>query len=151
MKKLFLTATAAVALVSMVACSGKKTEVAEDTTPATTTTEKAAYTGIIPAADCDGIWYTLQLNDGKYDMIETYFALDTTANLGIDELLSVKSDGTYETVVNNGTNYLKLTPSVNDSSASDYYFLNGDSTLVLVNAEFELPSTPDYYTLNIVK
>ena len=149
MKKLFLTATAAVALVAMVACSGKKAEATEENADATATTVKAAYTGILPAADCDGVWYTLQLNGDKYDMIETYFALDTAANAGINELVSVKSEGTVENLEKGGFNYIKLTPSTQDAAIC---FLNAtDSTLIMLNAELETPAAPDFYTLNIVK
>ena len=85
-------------------------------------------------------------------MIETYFALDTTANLGINEILSVKSEGTYTTVDKNGFSYLKLTPSVNDSAVKDICFLNAtDSTLIMLNDSLETPTAPDFYTLNAVK
>lgn len=151
MKKLFFIATATVAILGMVACSGKKaaetTEAAE--TPAT---EKAAYTGILPGADCDGIWYTLQLNDGNYDMIETFFALDTTANAGINEILSVKSEGTYTTVNKGDFSYIQLTPAIKDSAVKDICFLNAtDSTLIMLNEELETPTAPDFYTLHAVK
>lgn len=150
MKKLLFVATATIALFGMVACNGKKA--AETEEAADTTAVKTAYTGILPGADCDGIWYTLQLNDGNYDMIETYFALDTTANFNINEILSVKSEGTYETVEKDGFSYLKLTPSVEDSAVQDICFLNAtDSTLILLNAELETPTAPDFYTLNEVK
>ena len=150
MKKLFFTLTAAVALVAMVACSGKKAEATEEAAaPETTTSVKAAYTGVLPGADCDGIWYTLQLNGDKYDMIETYFALDSAANGGINELVSVKSEGTVESLEKGGFNYIKLTPSTNDAAIC---FLNAtDSTIIMLNADLETPAAPDFYTLNIVK
>ena len=152
MKKLFFIATATIAILGMAACSGKKAADAEAAATDTITVAKAAYTGILPAADCDGVWYTLQLNDGNYDMIETYFALDTTANLGINEILSVKSEGTYTTVDKNGFSYLKLTPSVHDSAVKDICFLNAtDSTLIMLNDSLETPTAPDFYTLNAVK
>lgn len=151
MKKLFLMAVAAIAVLGMASCAGKQAATETTEEAATTTVDKAAYTGILPAADCDGIWYTLQLNDGKYDMIETYFALDTTATVGISEIVSVKSEGSYETVDNNGASYLKLTPDVKDSAAQALFFLAGDSTITMVNAELEAPATPDYYTLKEVK
>lgn len=149
MKKLFLTVSAAVALVAMVACSGKKAEATEENTDAPVATEKAAYTGVLPGADCDGIWYTLQLDGDKYDMIETYFALDSASNGGINELLSVKSEGTVESLEKGGFNYIKLTPSTEDATIC---FLNAtDSTLVMLNADLETPTAPDFYTLNLVK
>ncbi len=151
MKKLFFIATATIAILGMAACSGKKAAETTETAD-TTVVAKAAYTGILPGADCDGIWYTLQLNDGNYDMIETYFALDTTANLGINEILSIKSEGTYATVDTNGYSYIRLTPSVNDSAVEDICFLNAtDSTLILLNEELETPTAPDFYTLTAVK
>lgn len=154
MKKLLFSACAALVLAGMAACSGK--QAAADNTADETAAEKTAYTGILPAADCDGVWYTLQLNDGKYDMIETYFALDTTATVGIAEILSVKSEGDYTVVEGEGDNagktYLKLAQATDDSAAQTLYFLQAtDSTLTMVNAEFEAPATPDYYTLNQVK
>ncbi len=151
MKKLLFIATATIAILGMAACSGKKAAEATETADSTAVA-KAAYTGILPGADCDGIWYTLQLNDGNYDMIETYFALDTTANLGINEILSIKSEGTYATVDTNGYSYIRLTPSVNDSAVEDICFLNAtDSTLILINEELETPTAPDFYTLKAVK
>ena len=149
MKKLLFVATAVIALFGMAACNGKKAAETAEPAEETATAVKAAYTGILPAADCDGIWYTLQLNDGKYDMIETYFALDTAITSGINELLSVKSEGTVESLEKGGYNYLKLTPDTQDA---EIYFLNAtDSTLILINAELETPTTPDFYTLNLVK
>lgn len=142
-------AASVLALAGMTACNGKQAATEADET---TAAEKVAYTGIVPAADCDGIWYTLQLNDGKYDLIETYFAVDTTANFGISEILSVKSEGDYSKVDNNGRSYLKFTPGVNDSAAQTLNFLvDTDSTIVMVNADLETPATPDYYTLKAVK
>ena len=148
MKKLLFVATAVIALFGMAACNGKKAAEAEEPA-AEATAVKAAYTGVLPGADCDGIWYTLQLNDGKYDMIETYFALDTAANAGINEILSVKSEGTVETIEKGDFSYIKLTPATEDAAIC---FLNAtDSTLIMLNAELETPAAPDFYTLNIVK
>ncbi|MDE5568500.1 MAG: copper resistance protein NlpE N-terminal domain-containing protein [Muribaculaceae bacterium] len=148
MKKLLFVATAVIALFGMAACNGKKAAETEEPA-AEATAVKAAYTGVLPAADCDGVWYTLQLNDGKYDMIETYFALDTAANAGINEILSVKSEGTVETIEKGDFSYIKLTPSTEDAAIC---FLNAtDSTIIMLNAELETPAAPDFYTLNIVK
>lgn len=148
MKKFLLSIIAGAAVLGIASCAGKQAAT-ETTDEAAATTKKTAYTGILPGADCDGIWYTLQLNGDQYDMIETYFALDTTANFNINELLSVKSEGTVETLEKGGYNYIKLVPSTQDA---EICFLNAtDSTLVLLNADLETPTAPDYYTLNLVK
>ncbi len=149
MKKFLLSMLAGAAVLGMASCAGKQAATETTDEAAATTVEKAAYTGVLPGADCDGVWYTLQLNDGKYDMIETYFALDTTANAGINEILSVKSEGTVESLEKGGYNYIKLTPSTQDAAIC---FLNAtDSTLVMLNADLETPAAPDFYTLTLVK
>lgn len=149
MKKFLLSMLAGAAVLGMASCAGKQAATETTDEAAATTVEKAAYTGVLPGADCDGVWYTLQLNDGKYDMIETYFALDTTANAGINEILSVKSEGTVESLEKGGYNYIKLTPSTQDAVIC---FLNAtDSTLVMLNADLETPAAPDFYTLTLVK
>ena len=82
MKKSMLIAAAGLFMVSMAACSGKKEnkEVAAETPAEVENTVNAvAYTGVLPAADCDGINYTLSLvfneeeNGGTYQAAENYF------------------------------------------------------------------------------
>ena len=147
MKKLFVIASVAFAVAGLASCCDKG---CKNEAPAEV--EKTAYTGILPAADCDGIMYTLEVGGGQYDMIETYFSLDTAAYSGVREIASIKSAGSAEVVDNDGKSYLKLTPSIQDSAVKDIVFLqSSDSTLTMVSSDFELPSAPENYVLKVIK
>lgn len=160
MKKTIITAMAAVALLSAGACSQSGNSKDNDGNRSET------YTGILPAADVEGIRYTLRLdygspNDsvtGKYDLSEAYLVADSVANDSTGAA-KYRDSVTYNTrgnfTVGSGTgeqagiSYIKLVPDATSENGETLYFLvSSDSTLTLTNAQLQAPeSTALNYTL----
>lgn len=119
--------------------------------------DDATYTGVLPAADCLGIRYTLSLDydddsnstNGDYKLVETYVQNDSTAPLGVKDALSEKSKGDFSVSTKDNMKCLTLVPK-RGSTDTLYFVQNTDSTLTMTNANFEMPVTPGY-TLKIVK
>lgn len=163
MKKTIFAMGAALALFSMASCAGNNSGkccneggVCKD--------KDMVYTGVIPAADTDGIRYSLTLDyddddnymKGDYDLLETYIQSDSTSFTGYKDLKSFKSEGDFTVEKKDGKTYLKLVQDVKDSQAGSnggpiYFEVASDSTLTMVNAEYQLPTRPQDYTLNLVK
>lgn len=121
------------------------------------------YTGILPAADADGVRYTLKLDydddaaglsKGDYDLVETYIKTDS---IGTNDVASYRSEGDFTEISKEGKSYLKLVQDVKDSTPGSnagplYFYVESDSTLVMVNAELQPSETPGLnYTLKLVK
>lgn len=157
MKKFLFIAVAGLSIVAFASCSGKKDakEVAE-TTPDTVenTVKTVAYTGVIPAADCDGNNYALNLvfneedNGGTFQLSETYFNTDTTTAEGYTVIDTFTSEGNFEVKSVEDNTYITLFN--NEAVAQANFIVDTDSTITMVNAELEVPSTPGY-TLAVVK
>lgn len=164
MKKGFYMAAAVAAMLGMAACSGNKCPGNSCANGACADLDDLTYTGVLPAADGPGIRYTLKLDydddkknlEGDYDLVETYLEADSTSVNGIKDNVSLKSEGDFTVVEQNGKKYLKLVKDVKDSNpnaASALYFeVASDSTLTMVNAELQ-PAVSDSlnYTLKLVK
>ncbi|MDE7387397.1 MAG: copper resistance protein NlpE N-terminal domain-containing protein [Muribaculaceae bacterium] len=154
MKKTFYIASAAVAMLAMASCtSNKKADnqaaqpVVEDVTE--------VYAGILPAADADGIQYTLVLEyeaddnfmEGDYNLTEVVLTADTTSTTGYAAGETMVSKGDFDVFTKDGGKYLKLTK---DDSETDvmYFQVTSDSTIVMVNADLEQSVIPELnYTL----
>ncbi|MDE6717408.1 MAG: copper resistance protein NlpE [Muribaculaceae bacterium] len=159
MKKIFYFAALGLSMVAMAACSGNKCS--KDGGCVERPDE--VYSGLLPAADCEGIRYTLKVDyeddknnmAGDYDLTEIYIMADSTSATGVKDGPSYKSEGDFTVVEKDGKKYLKLVKDAKDSNpgaASDLNFLvSSDSTLTMVNADLEEPATPLLYTLKIVK
>ncbi|MBD5195021.1 MAG: copper resistance protein NlpE [Bacteroides sp.] len=161
MKKTIYLASAALALISLASCSGNKSCNGEKCNKV----DDMLYTGVLPAADCDGIRYTLKLDydddknnlEGDYNLVETYLQADTVNKVnGINGDISFKSEGDFTVVEQNGKKYLKLVKDAKDSNPQatpDFYFeVSSDSTLTMVNSQLEAaPDTLLNYTLKLVK
>ncbi len=163
MKKLVYMAAAALSMVSMAACSGNQKTSGE--------AQKAdgdkmeIYTGVLPAADCDGVRYSLQLEydddhnytDGDYDLLETYLESDSTSTLGYKDGKSFKSEGDFTVMEKDGSKYLKLVQDAKDSQQGSaegpmYFLVESDSTIVMVNSDLQKSETPGMnYTLKLSK
>lgn len=157
MNKLVYYAAAALSVVSMAACSGKKCGEGK-------CAERAdeVYSGVLPAADADGISYTLKLEydddkdnkAGDYELNETVLGSDS---VGLNHKATYLSEGDFTTVEKDGKKYLKLVKDAKESnaSASDsmIFLVSSDSTLTMVNDSFE--AAPDSaglnYTLKLMK
>ena len=115
------------------------------------------YTGILPAADCMGIRYSLKLDydddhnftDGDYELLQTYLGSDSVAPSGIKDLLSEKSKGDFTVTDKGNVKALTLVPK-RGTTGTLYFVQTDDSTLTMTNANFEVPATPGY-TLKLVK
>lgn len=165
MKKMILGA-AALAMVTLAACSGSP----KDTMPGNTGNSKdEVYTGVLPAADADGVRYTLKLDydseknnsEGDYDLVEVYLVGDSTSSTGYKDGARFKSKGDFSVMDGTGANsskkYVKLVQDAKDSSNGSnggpmYFLVQSDSTLVMVNAELEESVMPGMnYTLKLVR
>lgn len=121
------------------------------------------YTGVLPAADCDGVRYTLTLDydhnqkDGDYDLVETYLRSDSTAMAGYKDIATYRSEGDFTVEKQGEKTYLKLVKDAKDSSTGSietplYFVVDSDSTLSMANAQLEVPETPGMnYTLKLGK
>lgn len=160
MKKIVLMAGAALVALGMASCGGNKTE--GDKACNDKACEKgdveAVFTGVLPAADCDGIRYTLTLEydaddkDGDYKLIETYIQADTTETTGYKDLRSVASEGDFTVNKQGDKTYLKLVKDAKDSApeASDnlYFVVDSETAITLTNSDLEVSTTPGMnYTL----
>lgn len=162
MKKSIIFAAATVAMMSLAACNGKNCSDGKCDNKAFD--DDQMYTGVVPAADGPGVRYTLKLDyeddknnmAGDYDLVETYLEADSVAVNGVKDNVSYKSEGDFTVVDQNGKKYLKLVKDAKDSNpqaVADLYFeVSSDSTLTMVNAQFEPAANPDLnYTLKLVK
>lgn len=123
------------------------------------------YTGVLPAADCDGVRYTLTLdydhhdNEGDYKLVETYLAADTTTVLGVRDLKTFASEGDFTVEKKDDKTYLKLVKDAKDSSTGSvdtpiYFLVDSDSTLTMTNQNLELANDSTgrmNYTLKLGK
>lgn len=165
MKKIIYMAGAALALMSMSACSGNGGgSTCSDGKCDSKCKEDMLYTGVLPAADAPGVRYALTLDydddkgckEGDYDLVETYLTADSTSVAGVADGVTYKSEGDFTVFEKNGKKYIKLVKDAKDSNpnASDnlYFELSSDSTLTMVNSSLE-PSvnTELNYTLTLAK
>ncbi|MDE5812608.1 MAG: copper resistance protein NlpE N-terminal domain-containing protein, partial [Muribaculaceae bacterium] len=149
MKKAILFVTAALAMVGMVACSSN--DCSKGSCDKAKCDNDQIYTGILPAADCDGIRYSLKLDyddngqKGDYDLIEVYLESDTTTVTGIKDSVAYKSEGDFTVVEKDGKKYLKLVKDAKDSNAQasdELYFEVGEGTITMVNSDYEAAAMP---------
>lgn len=163
MKKSIFIAAAAISLMSMAACTGNQKSNGDS--KFADGDKKELYTGVLPAADTDGVRYALQLDydddhnytDGDYDLLETYLEADTTSALGFKDGKSYKSEGDFTVMDKDGNKYLKLVQDVKDSQAGSnvgpmYFLVESDSTIVMVNSDLQKAENPEMnYTLKLSK
>ena len=160
MSKPFYFAAAALAMISLAACSGNNNCQGNKCADR----EDQVFTGLLPAADGPGVRYTLKLDydddknnmEGDYDLVETYVGADSLAQSGKNADVSFRSEGDFTVVDQNGKKYLKLVKDNRDSHAravSNLYFqVDSDSTLTLVDNQLQPASNDSLnYTLKLVK
>ncbi len=118
--------------------------------------EDQVYTGVLPAADADGIRYTLKLDydddhnytDGDYKMLQTYLKSDS---VGTQDVKSIKSKGDFTVEEKDGKKYLKLVEK-RSNNAPVYFWQENDSTLTMVNDSLQPAANPAMnYSLKLVK
>ncbi|MBD5234930.1 MAG: hypothetical protein HDS61_00710 [Barnesiella sp.] len=167
MKKTAILMLAAAASLGFVACDSK-TGATVDKSAKSGGDKEVLYTGVLPAADAQGILYTLKLDfdddnnytDGDFVLVENPLMYDSITPSGLKVVASsfIEGDFTKESKQVNGAavDYLRLVPdvkeSIGDSSSTPMYFIvNADESVTLVNDELQLPSFPDLYTLKVEK
>lgn len=116
------------------------------------------YTGIMPAADADGIRYMLRLEfdgdhnftKGDYDLYETYLTSDTTSSGNAVDGKTFRSEGDFivETGFPGNPNgrYLKLVPD-DKNGQSLYFIVDSDSTITLTDSSLKPAESTLNYTL----
>lgn len=163
MKKTFYSLAAVIALLSTGACTSNTKTSADHRGDI-----KETYSGILPAADVDGIRYTLKLDYdedrdyayGDYDLVETYLTSDSLSASGYTDKETFKSEGDFSVEQGKGNmsgkKYLKLIPDAKDAAGSGsgplYFLIESDSTIIMVNESLQPSETPGLnYTLQLVK
>ena len=151
------------AMLGMAACSGNKNCNGSCDKAGTKADKTEVFTGILPAADADGMRYTLTLefdnddNDGDYRLVETVVSADSTAVGGFKDGKSFASEGDFYIKQKDGKTYYELKKDQKDSQpgALDtpaYFLVDSDSTLTMVNANLELAADSAMnYTLRLTK
>lgn len=146
MKKIMLYALAA---LSVAACGTKKSDTAVVDAPDVVDEGDVYYEGILPAADVDGIRYSLALDfdddspeQGDYKLTETYL------KDGGSPVSSFFSEGDFEiktgTPTDSAARYLVLVPEIEAGQTPGetlYFLAESDSTLTLVGADLAKPES----------
>ena len=105
------------------------------------------YKGLLPAADCSGIEYTLGIDtmNDSYQLTTVYIDAE-----GTGKNLSFTSEG-KRSMIHRGEGedarvFYKLTPCGKDT-ASVYFMVVNDSTLRLVNTDLQEPTNKTLYDI----
>ena len=144
MKKFFIFSGIMAVLLSCQSKTAKNVSVDNETAQCEHT---QVYKGLLPAADCSGIEYTLgidTLND-SYHLTTVYIDAE-----GTGKNLSFTSEG-KRSMIHRGEGedarvFYKLTPCGKDT-ASVYFMVVNDSTLRLVNADLQEPTNKTLYDI----
>lgn len=163
MKKMIFSMLACAGIITLGACSGNG-NCNNNTCNAKGLDEDKVYTGVLPAADADGVRYTLRLDydddnnytDGDYDMVATYLVTDSVSSVGSKDVTSFQSEGDFKieerTVDGKVGKYMKLTPKKGSGETPVYFVVDSDTTLTMVTENLEPSQNPGLnYTLRLVK
>lgn len=160
MKKIFV----GIALISLAltACDNNR-----DRNHGSLGDKEELYAGIMPAADAEGILYTLKLDydddhnytDGDFQLVETALIGDTVSAMNLRTGVTSLTEGDFriETSTAEGetTSYMRLVPDVKESlgaaSTSTLYFIvNPDKSLTMVNSDLTKAANDSLnYTLTL--
>ena len=144
MKKFFVFSGIMAVLLSCQSKTAKNVSVDNETAQCE---HSQVYKGLLPAADCSGIEYTLgidTLND-SYHLTTVYIDAE-----GTGKNLSFTSEG-QRSMIHRGEGedarvFYKLTPCGKDT-ASVYFMVVNDSTLRLVNTDLQEPTNKTLYDI----
>lgn len=154
MKTIYLLAIGALAIAA--GCNGKQS--CDKNGACTAKGDKVeVYSGVMPAADCAGIRYTIKMDfdddrnytDGDYDMTQVYLQGDSTAIGGVADGKTFVSEGDFE--VKTGmpgkpdVKYVVMTPDKKYAATAPtmYFVIDSDSTMTMVNADLTPSGTPE--------
>ncbi len=134
----------------MAACneSKKATPVATEDTVAV---DSVVYEGMTPAADCHGINYRLAMSQDStmgFNLNQSYMKSETEVDTSFN--YNGTAIAVTKTIDGKENNYFKLPLEENDTL---FFMVLNDSTLRMVNAEFEEPVKTEgmSYDLKLVK
>lgn len=149
----------ALAALALTACGTKKSDTAAASDTATPTADEYVYyEGVLPAADADGVRYSLTLDydddnpdKGDYKLTETYIKGDSAVS-------SFLTEGDFDVKTGTPTDpsarYLVMVPEVEAGETpgqSMYFIAETDSTLTLVSADLTKAVNPEMnYTITRV-
>ena len=144
MKKLLVYSGIMAVLLSCQSKTAKNVSVDNETAQCEHT---QVYKGLLPAADCSGIEYTLGIDtvNDSYQLTTVYIDAE-----GTGKNLSFTSEG-KRSMIHRGEGedarvFYKLTPCGKDT-ASVYFMVVNDSTLRLVNADLQEPTNKTLYDI----
>lgn len=150
----------AAALVALAGCSGNKQQqtAATDVNPVTDTDDRhEEYTGVLPAADTEGIEYTLHLEydrddnftEGDYRMRQVYMSAtnpttyDTKGDFKVLKGTPQSPDQMYLQLVSD--------PENNAPADTTYFLVSSDSTLTMVGQDLTPAVSGLNYDLKLKK
>lgn len=165
MKKTIIFMAAGLSMLGMAACSGNGKGCNGDScgTKCKKGDKIEVFTGVMPAADADGVRYTLHLefddddNDGDYKLVESYLQADSTAVGGFKDIKTFASEGDFYIKQKDGKTYYEFKKDQKDSQpgALDtpaYFLVDSDSTITMVNAQLEVAADSTMnYTLKLAR
>ena len=160
MKKILVMGLAAVATLGIASCDNQ-------VKPSGEGDKDVLYSGILPAADAQGIIYTLRLEydadhnytDGDFAMVENYLQYDSVAASGLKEAVTSYSEGDFKKEskqVDGATvEYIRLIPDAKEglgaaSTTETYFVVNADGSLTMVGPDLQKSEVPGLnYTLTV--
>lgn len=157
MKKTILGACAFAGMLALASCSNGNCK-GNQCGNSNCSDEDMVYTGVLPAADADGVRYTLTLDyddddncmKGDFDLVETNLKCDSVSGKSCDASSS-KSEGDFTVIEKDGNKYLKLVKK-HQAAAPMCFLVSSDSTLTMVNDSLKVSENPKLnYTLKLVK
>ncbi|MDE6792272.1 MAG: copper resistance protein NlpE N-terminal domain-containing protein [Muribaculaceae bacterium] len=163
MKKTIIFAAMCLTMLGMAACSGNGKNANASGADSKKGDKVEVFTGVLPAADADGVRYTLSLefddddNDGDYKLVETFIQADSTAVGGYKDIKNFASEGDFYIKQKDGKTYYELKKDQKDSQPGSldtptYFLVDSDSTITMVNAQLELAADSTMnYTLKMTK
>ncbi|MDE6443094.1 MAG: copper resistance protein NlpE [Muribaculaceae bacterium] len=164
MKKTIIFMAAGLSMLGMAACAGNGKSCNGDSCGNCNKGDKVeVFTGVMPAADADGIRYTLHLEfddddkDGDYKLVESVIQADSTAVGGFKDVKTFASEGDFYIKQKDGKTYYELKKDQKDSQAGSletpaYFVVDSDSTITMVNAQLEAAADSTMnYTLKLAK
>lgn len=134
-------------MAMLLSCQSKTTKSASMDSEAVQCEQSQVYKGVLPAADCSGIEYTLSINaaNDNYHLTTVYIDAE-----GAGKNVSFTSEGKRSMIHRgegeNAQTFYKLAPSGKDT-ASVYLMVVNDSTLRLVNADLQEPTNKALYDI----
>ncbi len=175
MKIMTLAAAGALIALAATGCSDAKQKAADvadaATSPASSAVEaitnsaSPTYSGILPAADCAGIRYTLTFDypdgnnaatAGTYTLDETYLDADPADANAYKDGQTFKSEGDFTveaaTDATAGKKYIKLVEKPADPTATPstlYFLIDSPESLTLVGADLQPAASGLNYTLTL--